>query len=118
MAAGSCGQPRNRRRADVIARCNLAAGFASVPSLDRLALLLRRQLRLASNFHAVSFGALLAIPSSSARQFALDPDNTFQRVQRESPIIRGGVRPCLASAKGSKLSSPLGATLVNSLELV
>ena len=45
-------QPRNRRVVNVEAGGNLADRLTAVPALDRLALLMRRQLRFAPHLHA------------------------------------------------------------------
>ena len=55
-------QPRNRPPADVVAPADLGQRFpATLPALDRLALLVRGELRLASELHAVRHGARAAL---------------------------------------------------------
>src|SRR5579862_1652523 len=48
------GQPRNRRRADIVAAGDRAQGFlVNISALDRFPLLVRGELRLATESHAL-----------------------------------------------------------------
>ena len=68
----SCGKPRNRTAAHIVAAADLRKRLVAALALKRLALLVRRQLRFAPELDAASLGAGAAFASAGAYQLALE----------------------------------------------
>ena len=62
----------DRRMVNVEAAGNLAHRLAAVAPLDRLALLVRGELRLAAHFHVTRFGTLAAFACACPDQVAIE----------------------------------------------
>ena len=86
-------QPRNRPPRHIIAAANLRKRFlAVVAALDRLFLLVRREFRRPSHFHAVRLGAFAAFGRAGAYQVALEFGKPTQNREHQAPVRGGGVR--------------------------
>ena len=83
--------------AHVVAGGDLAQRFvATVAALDRLALLVRGELRLAAQLHAARHGARPAFAGARADQLALELGQAAQDGQHQPAMCCGGVGPCVA----------------------
>jgi hypothetical protein len=91
----SSGQPRNRRGADIVAAPYRAQSFAvAVAALDRLALLVVGEFRLAPHLHALRLGA-----------FAASKLKIYETRESESAPSGCSIRPAPKSISATFLSA-------------
>jgi hypothetical protein len=90
----SCGQPRNRAVADIVTARDVARSVARIAALDRLSLLVRRELRLAAELDAVGHRARPSLVRAriSSRSNSARPPSTIV-IERPCGVVSAHVSP-------------------------
>ena len=89
-------QPPNRLRTHVVTASNLGKRFlALVASPDGLRSLVLRELRRSPHMLPSGFCAFPAFTRTGADQFAFELGKPTKNRQHQTPVRRGGVRPCV-----------------------